>query len=446
MKSAVAAVLLLLGAAAPARADLVYPKGGGAPVEGRVEDDGKSPDVTVHLPGGGSLRFPRARIARIEARTPPQDECRERRGNLDPADVEGRVALAKWCQAKGLRQDAEALFREVLDRAPEHPEALSALGYVLEQGIWMLADEAHVARGDRKLGDRWLGPEAYRAEWTRAGLERFQKEGPAAREGVRKALLASPDDLDPGALGSALKSRSTPVRQLALAGLRETRVPGAEHVLAAFLAAKAGADHEAEALEALLAHRAPGVASTVMGFLPKAEDDAARLRLVKALGLLKDPAPVQVLAGLALFGKDFPLRQEAGRALGTIRSAAVLEAFCTSLPRASHAQRERLAEALTAYGDIAAVPHLILALEIRLREQAGTEVEPQPMNLQFQGNNLGPGGFSDAQAFGMLGLSESGRRADFDSIPPEVRALEKLTGQAFGTHAVRWRTWWESRR
>jgi len=51
----------------------------------------------------------------------------QRREALPPDDVAGRVRLAQWCQANALPMQAADLYREVLDRRPDHAEAYAAL-------------------------------------------------------------------------------------------------------------------------------------------------------------------------------------------------------------------------------------------------------------------------------------------------------------------------------
>ncbi len=444
MRPAPAAVLLGLAAVLPARADLLYPKGGGAPVEGRVEDDGTSPTVKVRLPGGGTLSYLRDRVDRIERGPLPEEEYRQRLEVMAGDDVQAHLTLGSWCLGKGMRREAAERFQWVLRLSPGNAEALAALGYVQEQGIWMSEEEAHVLRGDRRHAGRWLAPAAYRAAWTREALDLFSRD-PGARDRVRRQLLATPSDLDLAALAEALRSRSAPMRQLAIQALGASKDPHAGEPLLGYLGSKAGEDDEAAVQQALVAVKSPELTLLVLKQAVSASEEEVRLRLLRAVGALGDLRAGQMLGHLAIFGTSFPLRREAARALGRLKHPQAFEAICRLAAQGDAGQRVRASEALMEYGDLKATPFLILALDHRMAERAGGRARgPEP--FQVPGGSLGAGGFSDAEAFAMAGLVDPSPKVAFDERLPEVQALERLTGQNFGMDVARWRAWWTSRK
>lgn len=444
MKQVPALVLLGLAIILPARADLLYPKGGAPPVEGRVEDDGTDPVVKVRLPGGGTLSYPRDHIDRIERCLLPQEEYRQRLGAMAGDDEEAHLALGRWCLGKGMRREAAERFQWVLRLSPGNAEALSALGYVQEQGVWMSGEEGHRLRGDRQHEGRWLAPAAYRSAWTRDALDLFSRD-PGARDRVRLQLLAASSDLDLPALAEALKSRSGALRQLAVLALGASRDPLAGEPLVGYLGSKAGGDDEAAVLQALVAVKSPELTALVLKRAVSAPEEEGRLRLIRAAGALGDLRAGQMLGHLAIFGTSFPLRREAARALGRLKHPQAFEALCRLASQGDQGQRVRASEALMEYGDLEATPCLILALDQRMKERAGGRPRgPEPFRIP--GGSLGVGGFGDADAFAMAGLVDPSPKVAFDERLPEVQALERLTGQNFGMDAVRWRTWWASRK
>ncbi|MBI4230421.1 MAG: tetratricopeptide repeat protein [Planctomycetes bacterium] len=67
----------------------------------------------------------------IEAQDPPRAQYERRRDALQDGDVVGRYQLARWCEEQGLRDEARALYAQVLELDPRHSRArqcLEALG------------------------------------------------------------------------------------------------------------------------------------------------------------------------------------------------------------------------------------------------------------------------------------------------------------------------------
>ena len=97
-------------------ADLLHLKGGQVPVEGRVEDDGKSAMVTIRRPDGSRISYPRDQVDRVELCPTPEEVYFKRRAELGERDARGLSELADWAQGKGMRKESQDCFREVLRR------------------------------------------------------------------------------------------------------------------------------------------------------------------------------------------------------------------------------------------------------------------------------------------------------------------------------------------
>src|SRR5262245_42792662 len=130
---AIPAVFLALLAPA-ALADRVHLKGGGV-LEGEAE---KGPNGwRVRLPNGGEATFPLADVERVEEGGTARDEAEARRRELDPTDADGWYRLGLFCQAAGLKREAEDALRHALAVVPGHEAAHAALGEVFFDGRWM---------------------------------------------------------------------------------------------------------------------------------------------------------------------------------------------------------------------------------------------------------------------------------------------------------------------
>ncbi|MBI3273015.1 MAG: hypothetical protein HYZ53_28760 [Planctomycetes bacterium] len=117
-------VALLLALSAPdgsrsACADLVRLKNG-AVLEGQVTET--ATEVRVQLPFG-EMVVPRGDVASIERADSPAELYRRRASSLVLTDTEAHLELARWCLAKGLREEARRELQRVLAIDPAHGAA-----------------------------------------------------------------------------------------------------------------------------------------------------------------------------------------------------------------------------------------------------------------------------------------------------------------------------------
>jgi hypothetical protein len=135
-------LLLLLAADVVVLAD-------GQQIEGVVAEEGDQISVALDF---GSVSFARSEVVEIRRGSTRLHEFQQRRAKLDPNDVAGRIALAKWAEENGMTDGARELYREVLVLKPSDPTAkrkltteedrLIASGHVRYGGTWVTREEA----------------------------------------------------------------------------------------------------------------------------------------------------------------------------------------------------------------------------------------------------------------------------------------------------------------
>lgn len=116
----VSLLLLLMGAPAASRADLVFLKSG-SKLEGRVlelTEDSVKIDI-----GAGSLTLPMSSVDHIEQGRSPLDDFDERAGALSETDRDGWLQLARWASGTGLGAQSRWAYEHVLEIDSEDSEA-----------------------------------------------------------------------------------------------------------------------------------------------------------------------------------------------------------------------------------------------------------------------------------------------------------------------------------
>jgi hypothetical protein len=109
-----------------------------------LEVDGSYYPARLRTLGGESVEalgadgriyaVPMSRVKKIEDRADLAKRVRIERRRLAPKDVPARVALAEWCTARLLVDDAKALVREVLSHEPENKDARALKDRIEELG------------------------------------------------------------------------------------------------------------------------------------------------------------------------------------------------------------------------------------------------------------------------------------------------------------------------
>ncbi len=136
-------------------ADEVMLRGGGK-VRGVIVES--TPESIVLETGPGRVTIPRSRVASVRESASDLATYYERAARLEPGDVAGWTALARWAADRGLGTQSQEAYRRVADLDPGHPEANRALGRVEMGGLWVTEDEANRAKGLVPFEGRWVTP------------------------------------------------------------------------------------------------------------------------------------------------------------------------------------------------------------------------------------------------------------------------------------------------
>ncbi len=159
-------------------ADEVTLRGGGK-VRGVIVES--TLESIVVETGPGRVTIPRSRVASVRESASDLATYYERAASLEPGDVGGWTALARWAAERGLGTQSQEAYRRVADLDPGHPEANRALGRVEMGGRWVTEDEANRAKGLVPFEGGWVTP---------AEREAIQQERSADSAAVRTAREA----------------------------------------------------------------------------------------------------------------------------------------------------------------------------------------------------------------------------------------------------------------
>ena len=144
---------------APAFADLVHLKNGRV-IEGKVRrENGR---IYIQQPDG-TIIISADKVDHIEEKESILDVYENKLKDIDakgPDAGKQFAELGKWCQDKGMSNQATECYTRSIGADPNNDLANGGLGRVKYSGKWMTLDEANLARGMVKHGDTWVSPEA----------------------------------------------------------------------------------------------------------------------------------------------------------------------------------------------------------------------------------------------------------------------------------------------
>ncbi len=184
MRQTIIFLLVLLFAAAPAQADILYLTNG-KKLEGKVwKIEGgykvKSGRCTVTVPEEEVLRW--------EKKATPEEEYLRQIRSLDKDDFAGQMAIGKWCLDQGLSEEAKCHYRRAVELRPDDTEARTAAGFARsDEGKWLEKDETARREGLENYGGRWMPREL--AEKKRSADEQKNTANEVNRK--TRALLLS---------------------------------------------------------------------------------------------------------------------------------------------------------------------------------------------------------------------------------------------------------------
>ena len=393
MKFLLPAIVLAL-IAPPLRADEVELTSG-AVIEGKVTDLGDSIKV---VRSGSSIVYPKSMIRKITPKKTNEEIYEERTKALKDADLEGRLALARWCLQQKLAKEAATEFKKAVAIAPENEEARKGAGYVKVGDTWMTEDEANEAKGLVRYKGRWMTPEEKNLE---IALEEQKDLDQQILREVTQCLekVHSTDD----------KKRQDAIARLAKIDDKQKVKP--------FLAA---------------------ITSTYR---------STRRFVYEELARMKEPSAAKPLCRRALWDEDENLRPVAAKALSEISHPDTALFLAPFLGEESISARIRCEELMTTFKDLRAAPVLLEALanclaRIKRQEeqQSGDEATAVvnrtvilsdgtrvnlPKVVRIKGD---PG---DKEYVSKLQIEKSAI----------VTALRACTGQDFSDDVGKWRSW-----
>lgn len=172
-------------AAATASADEILLRGGGR-VSGVIVE--RTRDAIVVETGPGRVTLSMALVERVVEGRSALEAYHERSAAIEPGDIEGWAALARWAAERDLLTQSREAWQRVLAADPSHPQANAALGRVEVDGTWMGEAEAYRARGYLSFEGRWVTPAEHEAlVRERAAEEASERETREAGLRVREA-------------------------------------------------------------------------------------------------------------------------------------------------------------------------------------------------------------------------------------------------------------------
>jgi hypothetical protein len=148
----------------------------------------RTPDAVVVETGPGRVTIQARRIERILEGRSALQAYQERAAAIEPGDLSGWAALARWAAERDLVTQSREAWRRVLSADPSHAEANAALGRVEVGGEWLSEEEAYRARGYVSFEGRWVTPAEQEAlVRERAAEEVLERERREAELRVREA-------------------------------------------------------------------------------------------------------------------------------------------------------------------------------------------------------------------------------------------------------------------
>jgi len=171
--------------AATVSPDEIFLRGGGR-VSGVVVE--RTSQAIVVETGPGRVTLSMALVEKVVEGRSALEAHHERAAALEPGDVEGWAALARWAAVRDLLTQSREAWQRVLAADPSHPEANAALGRVEVDGTWMGESEAYRARGYVSFEGRWVTPAEHEAlVRERAAEAASEREAREAEMRVREA-------------------------------------------------------------------------------------------------------------------------------------------------------------------------------------------------------------------------------------------------------------------
>ena len=182
----IALIVILLGLAGVASADIIYLNTGGVIKGEIIEED---PDRIIVKSKFGEIPVSTDDIDFIERGT-DKEIFEKRLKKVRKDDANAYIELGGWAQSVGLKNEARRMFEKAIEIEPESYFARTELGHRKHQGKWLTEDDYNKAIGLVKYEGKWVTKEDYQkfeAGFVKYGDEWIKKEDlEMAKKGYRK--------------------------------------------------------------------------------------------------------------------------------------------------------------------------------------------------------------------------------------------------------------------
>jgi hypothetical protein len=389
LSTAMSVSLIFFSASPSALADVIHMKDG-SKLEGEIVDE-KDGMLKVKVNDSAIVEVPARQVKKIIHKATRFQELSRKRAVLGVKDVEGRVALSRWCRKNFLNKASRQLLLEIIEIDPDHIGARSSLGFVKHEGQWVEERDFYKAKGFVKYRGRWIPKEeADRAKLKGTMKKRIHTLLKYYRRGHKKAVEASQE----------------------LLNLKPKDIAG----------------------------------PLLMPYLQEKKDSIRRL-VAEALGNTGYDAAALALLEKALNDSNYSVASQAGKSLwrldnkGTVGEAK--KKLVQSLFHKYERVRLRSGNIIQDINDQATIPYLIEALYLRKAKRV-TEVQ--------QSHGIVRAGNPSRGLFGRYNLPvKQGTRAVrtrevtklvYAFNPAARKALRKISGKDFDYDKAEWFKWW----
>ena len=370
----------------------IYQLRGGGRLAGHEEARTESGDYVIQTPRGARVTLSKSQIQRIVRE---DDRLREyaKRAHAIPDTASAHRQLAKWCQQRGLKQQAAHHLRRVIELDPEDEAARRSLGYQRVGKQWLTRKELMAARGMH----------FYEGTYRTAQDIALRKRARQREEGMRewhKNIKRW--------LGWLTQRRGT---------------------------------RAAEAREQLTGIHDPLATPALLKFLERQGDPQIRALLISILAQIDSPLAMGKLVDLSLVDPDPETRLRCLEYLLQSKRPLSLSPYIKALRHSDNEIINRAGVALREIGDPGAISPLIDALVTTHKFKLSEGTSGQ-MNASMSSSSIGGGG--GGFSFGGGGPKIEKRALENRGVH---RALVKLAGeQDFGYDKIAWRHWLVNRR
>ncbi|MFN0059156.1 MAG: hypothetical protein ACKVX7_11910 [Planctomycetota bacterium] len=354
--------------------------------------------VRIELVSGGVVEIPLSQVKKLEYGPTTRDVLKQREAALKAGDVAALCSLADWCRDNNLAAEQTRLSWRILELDPDHATTRQALGFRKLGAIWLTEADYQTALGRIFYDGSWLSPEQFEIAEAR---DRTQEQIARSRELLKVAASGTASD-----------------------------------------------DKRAQALKEFQEIR-PSLRTWTL--LKATESLQARERqfAVRQLGTQNDRRYAKRLSHLAVTDSKRSVRDEALAVLKEWQDPDTSLSFVPYLSSGDDRFRVNAANALSVLPDRRAVGTLIRTAHYIWAGFGRSHIASVVQRAYVKDYELVSGGTGlvvQEVADPVIDTFMEGIVLDIDIRKAEafarIGALERATGQKFGTDFDRWASWW----